>query len=512
MSNKDESNRATIETITPLSATPFKRSGSGTDAHSRRQWIMILTLLGSLALLVIGGGWLLLYLSRNPLQPEDITKVSPPLPAQVETKPIKRQPEPPVPAVVPEELAAQKEEAEQKLADYLAVKKKLDSLAAADWGEPTYADMLQLGETADTAFMNKEYKTAGEQYGRATLTANELAGRSLEVLTRLVDEGQAALDAGESVKARKKFSTALAIDPSSQIARRGQARANTLDAVNALIASGQQHEADGKWALAAADYRKALELDAYSQEARQALENVNGRIREAQFKRLVSEGLAAFHGRDYQLARNKLTQAGRLKPNSREVADALAQVDQAARLARLAALQKQAQAAEKGEDWQAAFTSYQAVLDIDPNVQFARLGRNRAAEQIRITKRLDFFLNKPETLESDSQLKNASLLIAEAGEIEPQGPQLKTRIKRLAQLVAIAQTPVKITLESDNLTQVAVYRVGKLGRFEIHELELRPGTYTVIGSRDGYQDVRQKIVVRPGPQPIRVTIKCKVKI
>ena len=360
--------------------------------------------------------------------------------------------------------------------------------------------------------MNKEYETAGEQYGRATLTANALVGRSSEVLTRLLDEGQAALDAGESVKAQTKFSTALAIDPSSPVARRGQARAKTIDAVNALIASGRQHEADGKLALAAADYRKALELDAYSQEARQALENINDRIREAQFKRLVSEGLAAFNGQEYQLARNKLNQARRLKPNSREVADALAQVDQAARLAHIAALQKKAQTAEKGEDWQAAFASYQAVLDIDPNVQFARLGRNRAAEQIRIAKRLDFFLNTPETLESDSQLKNAGLLIAEAGEIEPQGPQLKTRIKRLEQLVAIAQTPVKITLESDNLTQVAVYRVGKLGRFEIHELELRPGTYTVIGSRDGYQDVRQKIVVRPGPPPIRVTIKCRVKI
>jgi hypothetical protein len=46
----------------------------------------------------------------------------------------------------------------------------------------------------------------------------------------------------------------------------------------------------------------------------------------------------------------------------------------------------------------------------------------------------------------------------------------------------------------------------------VHELELRPGTYTVVGTRDGYQDVRQKIVVKPGPQSLRITIKCKVKV
>ena len=59
---------------------------------------------------------------------------------------------------------------------------------------------------------------------------------------------------------------------------------------------------------------------------------------------------------------------------------------------------------------------------------------------------------------------------------------------------------------------MAVYRVGKLGRFHVHELELRPGTYTVVGARDGYQDVRQKVVVKPDRLPIRVTIECKVKI
>ncbi len=512
MSPKDESKRSTIETITPLSATEFKRSGGATNAGSRHQWTKILAFLGSLALLVIGGVLLLNYLSRNPLQTEDITKVSPPLPAQVEKDSSRRQAEQPIAVVAPAELATQKETAEQKLSDYLAAKKKLDDLGAADWGEPAYADMIQSGETADAAFMDKEYETASGQYSRASLTAKELVSRSSAVMARLIDEGQAALDAGDGILAQQKFTAALAIDPDSQVAKRGQARANTIDAVNALIASGQQHEANGKLAPAADDYRKALELDAYSQEARRSLESVNGRIRQAQFKRLISEGLAAFQRHDYQLARSKLIQARRLKPNSREVAEALAQVDQAANLARIAEFQKQALAAEKEENWQDSLKSYQAVLDIDPNVQFARQGRNRAAEQIRIAKRLDFYLTKPETLASDKQLKNASMIIAEAEEIEPRGPQLKARIKKLERLVTIAKTPVKITLESDNLTEVAVYRVGKLGRFEVQELELRPGTYTVVGSREGYQDVRQKIVVKPGPPPIRVTIKCRVKI
>ena len=55
-------------------------------------------------------------------------------------------------------------------------------------------------------------------------------------------------------------------------------------------------------------------------------------------------------------------------------------------------------------------------------------------------------------------------------------------------------------LESDQLTSVTLYRVGALGAFAAKEVELRPGTYTAIGSRDGYRDVRQTFTVRPGPE------------
>jgi len=71
---------------------------------------------------------------------------------------------------------------------------------------------------------------------------------------------------------------------------------------------------------------------------------------------------------------------------------------------------------------------------------------------------------------------------------------------------------VNVIIESDNLTRVAVYKVGKLGRFSQHELMLRPGTYTVVGARDGYQDVRRQIVVKPGQPSVRVTVKCRDKI
>ncbi len=512
MPKKDASTRSTIETITPLSAPISKSTGADTDNFKRHDRKIILLLIVSLVLLVTGGGWLLHYLSNHPLQADNATKTRPAAPAKVEKSSTGPAPEQPPPAADPVQLAKEKQNAEQKLADYLAAKDHLVNKGVAEWGGPLYAEMIKFGQGADSFYIKKEYNAASEQYVQATTIAEDLAGRSADALIRLLDEGQTALEAGDGSLAQRKFTTALMIDSAIPVARRGLQRAKTIEAVTALIASGKQHETSGDLSLAAADYQKALQLDAYSQEARKALESVNGRIREAQFQQLMSQGLAAFHRNDYQLARKELIKAKSLKPKSREVRDALSQVDQAIRLDGIDRLQAEARAAERSEDWQRALKSYLAVLNIDKNVQFAARGKERALEQIRIKKRIQFFLTKPDALESDSQLKNAVLLLSEAKEIEPQGPNLTTRIKELEELINIAQTPVKITIESDNLTHVAVYKVGKLGRFSVRELKLRPGTYTVVGNRDGYQDVRQKIVVKPGRQALHITVKCRVKI
>ena len=486
---KDVSTQPIAETITPL-GTPKKAGRADRDNFSRRHRFKILALVCSFILLTIGGGWLLLFLSKKSLQPEG----SPNIPLPAETVKPENTIEParqPPPDADPAKLEMQKANAEQKLAGYLEAKGELDQKAASEWGAETYLEMTELGRQADAHFMQKQYHPASELYDRARGLAGDLTDRADAALDRLLTEGNKALDAGDGALARRSYSVALKIAPANAGAQQGLKRAETIETVMQLIGSGEQHETHNAWSLARSDYSKALEIDPDSERARQGLDRVNGLIKEEQFQQWMSDGLAAFHRNEYEFARTRLLKAKSLQPQSREVSNALFQVEQAIRLAGIDRLRRTAQAAERSEDWQGALTSYLAVLDIDKNLQFAVRGKERALVRIRIAKRLHFFLAKPQVLESDSQLKNAVLLLAEAKEIEPRGPKLTAWIKKLEQLVEAAQTPVKIAIESDNLTRVAVYKVGKLGRFAVHELELRPGTYTVVGTRDGYQDVRQ---------------------
>jgi serine/threonine protein kinase/tetratricopeptide (TPR) repeat protein len=508
---KDKPVLSQAEIITPVSVTP-RVTRKGAPLSARNNLVKGLTLITTFVFLVAGGLWLWQYLASNPPgEPQAPQTVS----EQNHAAPKKT---PAMPEVLPEKapdpamLAAEKDQAEQKLADFMQVKQELEAKGVSQWANEAYREMMQLSEEADRFLVENDYIAAAGKYEAAAAKAQVLAGRVEPTLKQLLDEGRMALNQGNAELAQQKFNVALLIDPNNALAQQSLQRAQKLEAVMRLMKSGNRHEKDGNISFAHADYQEALQLDPESKEARKALARIKGQIKDREFQALMSEGLTALHNNNYELARVKLLKAKSFRPNSREAKDALAQVDQSIRLANIESYRQKAIAAEQAESWEQALNAYQQALKIDPNVQFAELGKQRSLKFIRIDTRINFFLKQPAALESDRQLDNAIQLIAEIEEINSKGPRLKGQFDKLTRLVDAAQTPVKIILESDNFTEVAVYKVGKLGRFASQELSLRPGTYTVVGTRDGYQDVRKKIIIKPGQGPIRIAVKCEVEI
>jgi len=83
--------------------------------------------------------------------------------------------------------------------------------------------------------------------------------------------------------------------------------------------------------------------------------------------------------------------------------------------------------------------------------------------------------------------------------------------RQLAGLVATAERLLPVHIRSDEATEVVIYRVGRLGRFSARTLDLRPGTYTVVGSREGYRDVRKVFTLQPGYE-VEILVRCEERI
>ena len=231
---------------------------------------------------------------------------------------------------------------------------------------------------------------------------------------------------------------------------------------------------------------------------------------EKRFQAMMSEGMAALERKDYYAAQDALIRAKEIRPESSEVRDVLAQVDAAVRLEWIHDLKKTAAAAEQTEDWHRALKDYTAALGIDGTLRFALEGKARAVERRLMDQRFRYYLDRPDAPASDEALQKALDLLESAEAVSAKGPRLRSQIEALRQKIRIAQTPVKVVLESDGFTEVAVYKVGKFGRFPEKELYLRPGTYTIVGTRDGYKDVRQTLAVpADAARPLHIVIRCE---
>jgi hypothetical protein len=233
---------------------------------------------------------------------------------------------------------------------------------------------------------------------------------------------------------------------------------------------------------------------------------------ERQFVETMSEGLAALENRQWRAAHTAFERASRLKPNAPEVADGLARATAGQRLETIADGISRARELESREAWREAERTYAAVLAIDPEAAAALVGKRHAEGRATLDEKLEFYLANPGRLLTPEVFADATSALETARETDPTGPRLESQITRLDALLEMASTPVAVILESDAMTDVVVYRVGRLGAFSRHELNLKPGAYTVVGTRDGYRDVRLRLVVIPGSPPDPLVVRCTERL
>jgi hypothetical protein len=216
--------------------------------------------------------------------------------------------------------------------------------------------------------------------------------------------------------------------------------------------------------------------------------------------------------KDWPAAREALARAGAAQPASPALADARRRLEEAERTEALARHRKAADDFEEKEEWGRAVAEYDAALRLDAAVAFAQKGRRRAVARAALDEKLDYHVKNPQRLATDAVAAEAERLLQEAREVDPPGPRLRRQIAGLERALVEARTPVTVVLESDGETEILVQKVGRLGSFTRKTLELRPGTYTVVGTRRGYRDVRRRLEVQPEAAPTTLVVRCEEEI
>jgi len=409
-------------------------------------------------------------------------------------------------------LAEQMQKAEQVRDNFEGMYESLDKRAASVWASAPFAAGRKHGDEAAKHYAVREFKAALESYSAGVEELKKVSELAEPTLHAQLAKGSEAIEAGQSSAAKAAFELALKIEPGNAVATKGLKRAETLDQVLALLAKATGEERSGQLSLAVQDYEEALKLDPDTSAASEGAARVRARISGDQFAAAMSQGLAQLAEGKLSQARASFERARAIRPGATEVSDALAQVSQAELSNGIALHREQAEKFERSERWSDAVTEYEAALKLDPALEFARTGRDRAAPRAALATQLDALVTQPDRLLSAKVRDQAKGLIAQASKISPQGPVLRKQIDTVNASLAMFEAPVRVALESDNQTQVVIHRVGQLGVFDHREIDLAPGVYTVMGTRVGYRDVRREITVLPGKALPPVVVRCEDRI
>jgi serine/threonine protein kinase/tetratricopeptide (TPR) repeat protein len=350
----------------------------------------------------------------------------------------------------------------------------LEARGAAAWGGQDFSD----------AKMRSAEARGADEAGNPDFAIGRLA------------EAQALLNAVE-----KRAPAVQRTDPTSRKAAEGVQHAHNPDVARPLLADGASAEAAGDVARAQRDYQQALAADPKNGQATAGLARTRAALASDEHPTIADSGTSAVVVRPLDETRDSRSAATQA-PAASNPADA-------AHSARAYESNRQrAVSLEAQERWEEAVTEYETVLKADPSMVFAQQGKARAASRALLAQRLQTLIDRPELLAGAAARADDLALIENANEQNPSGPVLRSQVARLQILLPAFDEPVHVALISDGATRVTIPGIGFSGVFSQREIQLKPGKYTVVGTRDGYRDVRRDITIAPGQDVQTISVSC----
>ncbi len=390
---------------------------------------------------------------------------------------------------------------------WLRMQAEAEADGIADWAKESFAAIRDTAAEADRLAAEQQNTKASAKYQEAITALTSLQASRPALLADALTAGTRALTKGNGETAIKSFALALAIDPASEEAKRGLERAKNIDRVLSLYAGARAAWKQSDLRAAATMLEQIRNLDHYFQPAARDLARIRSEQEDMAFNRAMAGFFQALADNREKSARTFLARAEKLRPGSAQVRDGKKQLQQHLVEQKLNRLHGRYTKTAGLEQWQQARDICRQALRVDPRAAFAQAGLEKATKRLALDRAMQAILADPLRLQEKAVLAQARQTLAVAGKVSDPGPRLKRQLTDVAALLAVADRPVEVVLQSDNATEIVIYRVGRMGRFNRKTVRLRPGRYTVVGSRPGFRDVRQDLEVRAGDQP-RLTVRC----
>lgn len=213
------------------------------------------------------------------------------------------------------------------------------------------------------------------------------------------------------------------------------------------------------------------------------------------FRRAISEGFKALDAGNPVAAEAAFGRALALSPDNPAAQDGMKEAKRQVTAMRAQEVKKALQEHLEYEDFARA---KQALDELETLSQSAAAPfREPVLGALEAERGLDRYLTAPRRLETPAGRDLAQALVADETNY---GGRIATKRLELQALLAKRTAFAKLVLNVRGCRSVRLKPGREVGAKRITQLEVRPGTYQVVGTRPGFRDFRQQISLAPGDE------------
>lgn len=375
-----------------------------------------------------------------------------------------------------------------------------------------YKEALALRQEAESATSEGDVELASRSYEAAIERLGEAKARFDATVAKARKVATAALESGDREGGEAAVQRILDRLPGDEFGERMRARLAVLDQTHPLYLKAMASEENDLLAVAEGQYRSILEKDPHHARASDGLARVVAARKVSVVSQRVSEAEAAAAagelGEALELAKQALvlmpedTRALQLKEDLQARFDSQ-RIDQSL---------KDAAVHEAAGEWEQAMELYAGLAADFPGLKEAKSGVSRVSkkvQQVKEARKLVEVAKESINVSSVAELEYAIGLLEKATRLDPNDPSIRILLEATQEDLKLMNAPVRVTLVSDGKTKIEVWKVGVFEAVTEHKLDLKPGTYTVVGKKPYYVNVKLDLTVPAGAEPMRFEVMCE---
>ena len=235
-------------------------------------------------------------------------------------------------------------------------------------------------------------------------------------------------------------------------------------------------------------------------------------IRNNSFDTHISFGFSEIENNKIKEAKNHYQKAKKIDPERKELKVLLNQILIVEKMYRIQQAVGQAEQEIQDDNWQQAKASYIKIIKDMPENEVAIKGLKLANEILRIQSALVMHINSPYRLADSGVLSTVKKTLMKAEHVSKHSSRIKVQIDQLNKLISTFNRLIPVMVRSDNMTDVHVRGIGKLGIILHKTIQLKPGNYIFEGTRKGFKSKLLQVLIPYNQNSYSVTIICDESI